>query len=251
MKRKNSAIDIFDKMLEEDIKFAAEYGPSSRTRYRLICQLFKQYGLASGRVLDAGASTGDLSLHLKKHFKINNLLAIDCSSVSIKQMKQKSLDVRQCDLTNYNSLKSLGKFSTIVSSEVLEHIEKDEVAISNFHKLLLPRGYLLVTSPYDQSKWSWMDENSGHLRRYNDKALESKIIQAGFQVVKKKIWGAAVYDIYYRVINKLKNVPTALARKPNLIKQLGLKLLYYLFFLDDFFCQRSKGRTIIILARKI
>lgn len=82
-------------------------------------------------------------------------------------------------------------FDSIVTSEVLEHIQNDVEAIAEFHRVLKPGGTLAVTVPtWFPEKINWMlsDEYhapkspGGHVRIYSATELKAKLRTAGFTV---------------------------------------------------------------------
>lgn len=82
-------------------------------------------------------------------------------------------------------------FDCIVTSEVLEHIQNDVTAISEFHRILKPGGTLAATVPtWFPEKVNWMlsDEYhapksvGGHVRIYTATELKAKLRTAGFDV---------------------------------------------------------------------
>ena len=82
-------------------------------------------------------------------------------------------------------------FDCIVTSEVLEHIQNDVTAISEFHRVLKPGGTLAATVPtWFPEKINWMlsDEYhapksvGGHVRIYSATELKAKLRTAGFTI---------------------------------------------------------------------
>jgi SAM-dependent methyltransferase len=72
---------------------------------------------------------------------------------------------------------------TIVMFNVLEHIQQDELALSNLFNLVQPGGRLIVLVPAFQALYCKIDENLEHFRRYSMKELQDKMARAGFQIV--------------------------------------------------------------------
>ena len=66
--------------------------------------------------------------------------------------------------------------------DVLEHIEDDAAFLQEIFAILVPAGSLVVTVPAFQSLYSGFDEEVGHYRRYSSKDLQSKLLNAGFEV---------------------------------------------------------------------
>jgi len=72
---------------------------------------------------------------------------------------------------------------TIVMFNVLEHIEQDELALSNLYKLIAPGGRLVILVPAHQALYCKIDKNLEHFRRYSQAELQDKMLRAGFQLV--------------------------------------------------------------------
>lgn len=93
-------------------------------------------------------------------------------------------------------------FNKIVASEVLEHLEDDEKALSEIYKILKPGGILLVSTPSINYPLFWDPINwilqrvfdthiktgflsgiwSGHMRLYKKSDLERKFNKVGFEI---------------------------------------------------------------------
>ena len=67
---------------------------------------------------------------------------------------------------------------------VLEHIEDDEAAMRELHRMIRPGGRLAVYVPAFDFLYSNMDRNVGHWRRYGREELVSKLELAGFDVTR-------------------------------------------------------------------
>jgi SAM-dependent methyltransferase len=70
----------------------------------------------------------------------------------------------------------------VVSLEVIEHLDSDLAALSEYHRLLRRGGTLIVTVPAYESLWSDHDDWAGHRRRYGAGQLERAVGRAGFDV---------------------------------------------------------------------
>ena len=69
--------------------------------------------------------------------------------------------------------------------DVLEHMDDDMRALSEFHRVLQPEGFLLVTVPAYRFLWSEHDEALMHRRRYIASELHIKLTSSGFRVLKR------------------------------------------------------------------
>lgn len=76
------------------------------------------------------------------------------------------------------------QFDTIITLNVLEHIEDDVKALQDMHKILSAKsGMLCIQVPAHMWLYGSMDEEAGHFRRYTTSDLRYKLQQAGFEVV--------------------------------------------------------------------
>jgi putative flippase GtrA len=69
---------------------------------------------------------------------------------------------------------------------VLEHIEDDEDAMSELHRMIKPGGRLAVYVPALSWLYTGMDRKVGHWRRYGKRELVEKLERAGFKVHKAR-----------------------------------------------------------------
>ena len=74
------------------------------------------------------------------------------------------------------------RFEIVGMFDVLEHLEDDLGVLRALRALLTPRGKLLLTVPAGRSLWSYFDEASRHVRRYELGELEAKLIATGYEV---------------------------------------------------------------------
>jgi len=78
--------------------------------------------------------------------------------------------------------------SLAVAFDVLEHIEEDEVALSETGRVLRPGGHLFVAVPADMRLWSAHDEAVGHVRRYTRESLVAVVAASGFEIDSVTSW---------------------------------------------------------------
>jgi SAM-dependent methyltransferase len=75
-----------------------------------------------------------------------------------------------------------GSCDAILMLDVLEHLADDRGALSEVHRALAPRGFLLATVPAHPFLWSPHDEAFHHERRYRKQELAEKLTEAGFHL---------------------------------------------------------------------
>jgi len=90
-----------------------------------------------------------------------------------------------------------GTFDTVICINALEHFKHDAEAIANMAALLSSGGKLCVYVPARPELFGDWDRSVGHYRRYDAKALEKRMQQAGLQVLDMRysdpLGGAAWY----------------------------------------------------------
>lgn len=76
------------------------------------------------------------------------------------------------------------EFDAIGAFDVLEHIEEDEIVLTQLHRAIKPGGVLLLTVPQHPWLWSASDEYACHVRRYTRAEIEQKVLTAGFKLLR-------------------------------------------------------------------
>lgn len=66
--------------------------------------------------------------------------------------------------------------------DVIEHIQRDDLALVNMAQALEPGGSLVLTVPQHRWLWSPVDALSGHQRRYRRQELVDRVQAAGLEV---------------------------------------------------------------------
>lgn len=91
-------------------------------------------------------------------------------------------------------------FSTVICSQVIEHVPRDDGIFTGFHRLLEPGGELILGTP-DYGRLIWRITEAlyhrivpggyaeEHITRYDAKELEEIVIKAGFSVLERKYIG--------------------------------------------------------------
>ena len=142
-------------------------------------------------LLEIGSGIGNISGLLLQHFSeisLSDLRAEYCVRLRQKFDNNKHLkNINLIDLTEsgfekkYASLQNA--FSTIIASNVVEHIEDDHLAIRNCKSMLRTGGRLVILVPAYNWLYNGFDKELGHFRRYNKKTLKNLFLDEGFDVV--------------------------------------------------------------------
>jgi len=107
------------------------------------------------RILDAGSGFGQYSYRMSRIFAGSIIKGVDVKQEQIDDCTRffdsiglnDRVQFEYGDLTQYNEPYS---YDLILSVDVMEHIEEDELVFSNFYKSLRKNGVLLISTPSDQ-----------------------------------------------------------------------------------------------------
>lgn len=90
-------------------------------------------------------------------------------------------------------------FDQLAAFEVLEHIEDDLAALSDWARYLKPGGTLMVSVPAHPERWNPADVWAGHYRRYTRDDLQTLVRRAGFEVEQVQCYGFPIANIMERL----------------------------------------------------
>ena len=164
---------------EDYFWLAGHYDVSVLEFERHLMRIGRENGLGSFRVLDAGCGPGNLISRLKSRAVV---FGSDFSEAALHFCLEKHrVPVFISNLESF-SMKN-NSLDSIISLEVIEHVERDRNVLKEFYRILKPGGFCIVSVPAFQILWSTHDEWFGHFRRYSRKELIEKVREAGFSVV--------------------------------------------------------------------
>ncbi len=167
----------------------------------------------TGRILEIGSGIGNISaFFLRDRFRMT---LSDLRSGYCEMLKSKfpdpgypesiiRMDLADPDFENeYKSL--LCTFDTVFALNVIEHIEKDSLAIQNCRRLLKSGGRIIILVPAFQALYNKFDENLGHHRRYNLQSLGALLSNNGFRIIHSRYFNLAGIPGWYYSGRILKN----------------------------------------------
>jgi ubiquinone/menaquinone biosynthesis C-methylase UbiE len=160
-------------------------------------RLLKAYVLATnyvgGNLLEVGCGEGRGIDWLLP--KIKQYSAIDKIAPVVEQLKQK---YPQGNFTNGNipplSSYAENSFDSIVSFQVIEHIQDDRLFLKEIHRVLKPGGVALITTP---NRPMSLSRNPWHIREYTPTELTNLAKEFFPQVEMKGIAGNEKIMQYY------------------------------------------------------
>ena len=139
-----------------------------------------------GRVLEIGTGVGNITELIAPY--ANELISIEISKEPYDFAQTRLSHIRHLTLINGDfmdfDLSAYGKFDIVICTNVLEHIEFDELALRKMRLLLKKNedseSLLFLLVPAHMQLFGTCDVEVGHFRRYNKKILGDKIKAAGF-----------------------------------------------------------------------
>ena len=169
------------------------------SRRNMLMKLIDKYNIPKdAHILDIGCASGVFLSELQER-GYKNLYALDYSAEAIEGVKKRGIPNAYVMDGHYPDFEE-GKFDLIVSSDSLEHLEHDEVALKNWYKILKKGGLGFVLVPAFNFLWTHHDDINYHFRRYTTADLKEKTKKVGFNGL---YWGYNYVLLF---------LPTALVR---------------------------------------
>ncbi|MEO0250249.1 MAG: class I SAM-dependent methyltransferase [candidate division WOR-3 bacterium] len=135
---------------------------------------------SNGLFLEAGCGTGAM---LKTLEQWGLVIGVDLATPALEFCRR-----RGCAYLVQASVERLPfpeeTFDLITALDLLEHVEDDQGALSEFYRVLKPGGLLALTVPAYRFLWSGHDIALHHKRRYTASLLRSRLKQAKFTIRK-------------------------------------------------------------------
>lgn len=139
-------------------------------------------------VLEVGCGQGSLGARLALRF---NYLGVepDESSCGVAQQRVAAMGRGEVRNISTGDLADDDKFDMVCAFEVLEHIEDDAGALTEWAGRLRPGGWLLMSVPAHQSRYGAADELVGHFRRYDPAVMTALLEKVGFTDIELRQYG--------------------------------------------------------------
>src|SRR3990167_2332240 len=143
--------------------------------YRILLKEINKLLDGHEKILDIGCGAGTLSLYYAS--KDHNVLGM------------KKVKFQQADFPNKIPKE---KFDFVIFSEVLEHLEDDQLALDQINNTLYPGGIMFLSTPSIKAPLHRLnltkkfDKELGHLRRYSIEELSRLINKSGFRILEVK-----------------------------------------------------------------
>jgi SAM-dependent methyltransferase len=208
------------------------------------------------RIADVGCGRGMITLACARRCPAAEVLGIDLdenqNKVNSEIAKKVGLKKVQFVTMDAMRLPELGGFDLIISTDMLEHIEDDLVAVRMFCEALEPGGHLLVHVPHlTRNIFGWQRENwmdiDGHVRPgYTKDDLTRLLARGGFHV-KTCIYN---YNTMETLTNDISKLITGARERNKGFYALVFPLLLFFSFLGSFYRSQRNGSGLVALAVK-
>ena len=155
-----------------------------RSRNSIIIWCIHKYFKQAKTFLEIGCRTGFVLSGIEKAFPSMFLTGseIYTTGLSFAAKRVRNAQLLQMDARN---IPFCDEFDIIGAFDVLEHIEQDNLVLSQMHKAVRKQnGGIIITVPQHKFLWSQSDEAACHVRRYSSKELIQKVEGAGFTILK-------------------------------------------------------------------
>ena len=128
-------------------------------------------------MLDAGCGTGR---NLIEFGSLGDAQGVDYSPEAIDFCRRRGVR-RDRGPIEQLAVRTTGRSTLILATDVLEHLEDDRVALRELHRVAAPDGRLLATVPAYRWLWSQHDDAHHHFRRYTLRRLRDRLRATGWE----------------------------------------------------------------------
>ncbi|HMF10923.1 MAG TPA: class I SAM-dependent methyltransferase [Gemmataceae bacterium] len=136
-------------------------------------------------VLEIGCGFGTYTRLLLHHGQVI-CTDIDTTCLEHVQSRYTGRDIlaAKVDLNSAEEVRALGRFGarSVFSTNVFEHVEKDEEAFRALRSAVTPDAKLCLVVPSHPRLYGYMDEKAGHFRRYTRCSVAQTLAAAGWRV---------------------------------------------------------------------
>jgi len=152
------------------------------------------------RILDAGSGFGQYSYRMSQIFPKSVIKGVDVKQEQIDDCNRFFSAAGLHDRVNFHSADLTlfiepFNYDLILSVDVMEHIEEDELVFSNFHKSLRNNGVLLISTPSDQGGSDTHEHEQGDVHGFIEEHVRDGY---GISDITRKLHDAGFWDIEAR-----------------------------------------------------
>jgi SAM-dependent methyltransferase len=148
-------------------------------------------------LLEVGVSGGHFLEDLRSNFPGASIVGADYTRATLEKIAPRfeGLPLVQMDLTA--SPFPSGQLDAIVLLNVLEHIERDDLAVQHCFRMLQPGGILVAEVPAGPNLYDAYDRELMHFRRYRRSDLTALLSNVGFSIEEASHIGFLLYPAFW------------------------------------------------------
>ncbi|MFI4881902.1 MAG: class I SAM-dependent methyltransferase, partial [Phycisphaerales bacterium JB064] len=139
------------------------------------------------RVLEAGCGIGNFTEQLldRERLVCADLDPYYTEVIGRRYSHLANIRTTRMDLSDPKDFEAIAdeQPDTVISLNVVEHIEDDLATLKNYFSVLQPGGHAVILVPAHEWLFTECDKTLGHFRRYTRAMLAERMKQAGFEVV--------------------------------------------------------------------
>jgi SAM-dependent methyltransferase len=153
-------------------------------RRRLFARELAQLAVPQdAQVLDIGTSTGS-NLRMLSDLGFKYVAGVDVSDDAIRYCAGKGFGyVKKGDVCALPF--DDGIFDVVLATDIIEHVDDDDLALAEIARVLKPGGRVLITVPAFGSLWGLQDEVALHKRRYRIMPLLKQLKRVGLKPLRR------------------------------------------------------------------
>jgi len=134
------------------------------------------------RFFEVGCGTGYVLSGIGEAFPGISLGGGDLFTEGLTHSKRRLRDVELLQM-DARKIPYEDEFDVMGAFDLLEHIEEDELVLSQMHRAVSGGGGIILTVPRHKFLWSQVDVNACHRRRYTSRDLRARVEGVGFKVL--------------------------------------------------------------------
>ncbi len=166
------------------------------------------------RIIDLGCGEGVTLQKLVSKFPASEITGIDLIEENIAICRKHGLPVRKGDV--YNLDVPDGSADVVLFLEVLEHLERPELALAEIHRILKPGGKLVVLFPNDSFfkltrlltfKFREAFYDPGHVKQWTPREVRKSLTRVGFVVFELKSIPFLIWPICLHCLVAARKIP--------------------------------------------
>lgn len=163
-------------------------------RGAMVTWALRRHFAAPQSVMEIGCGTGGMLARIREAFPNAALVGSDIHTAALPYAVRRVPGALflQMDAT---AIPFSEELDVVAACDVIEHIERDDLALAAMHRAIRPGGGIILTVPQDPRLWSAWDEVSRHQRRYRRDELVARVRAAGFTVERVLSMSSLLYPL--------------------------------------------------------